>query len=218
MKKRGKSQMWNHRREQSVFYTKVRFVVEWGDDEKGFAMRLKHTLIIAAGFAVLAPSPSHAQNNVQYVPMYNNTATGQTAYNGQSQGGYPVYNSNNTQPLPLQQMIAGKNAPSYNFSNQPKPYNFQTGPNIYQPQPAMTPAEQQAAAYQQQLMQQQQQQQGVQQQQQYYNQQQQASNNVLNGGPFGSTPDAQVPVRRKVLYKEMNNPLKTPARLFDPEQ
>jgi hypothetical protein len=186
-------------------------------------MGLRHVAVVTIAVGLGLALPAHAQNyqgTTTYVPMYNTTtATGTPSYYAPSTtGAIPVYNNlSSTPPQPVQQYVAGKNAPSYpNPNTQVQPYNFQNPNSLYGNQ---TEAEHQATIYQQQLLaqglQQQQQQQAAYGQQPYTN----AYNNYgLTGGPFGNTPDSQLPKRRRVLYKELNNPLKEPTRLFNPDQ
>lgn len=189
-------------------------------------MRLKLPLFVL-GLAAFASAPAMAQNNASTTPYYNTTSTTPTYYATTPTGAVPVYNNLNTTPImPMDQMVAGKNAPSYNYNNPTgvQPYNFGTGAGNVSGQAAMS-AEQQAQMYQQQLLNQQQ-------QQQYANGQtgpmgvsttQGSLQNLTQfaNSPFGTNTQgtaAAVPKQRKVIYKELNNPLKEPARLFNPDQ
>lgn len=197
---------------------------------------MRRNLFVALLTAALCvPAAAKAQTGYNpYAPVYNTAAPGQSYYSNNTSGTAPVYNNAaTTRPVPLQQYIAGKNAPSYSFNNeQIQPYNgFGTqGPAVG------TPAyvQMQNQQFQQQQLQQQQ-----------FDQQQAAGYGLrqpplpggipgngynpgtrganaygssLSGGPFGTAQQQQVPKKRRVVYKEMNNPLKEPARLFDPNQ
>ncbi len=175
-----------------------------------------------AAFSVLPFAEVSAQNTqTQYIPLYNATPSSQTYYAPTNNGSVPVYNNAaNTPSLPLEQMVAGKNAPSYNYNQTTQPYTFgagTSGPNAFT-------AEQEAqvqAQYQAQL----------QAQQQYINslyQQNPAGGqpgaaavaNGLTGGIFGTTPSDQAaaPKQRRLVYRERNNPLSAPPLLFNPDQ
>jgi len=182
------------------------------------------------GFAVCAALPAAAQDNTQTnwqqqqqpvyaVPMYL-SPNGSQQYN--TQGGVPVYN-NNAQPLPVEQLIAGKNAPSYNYNNNAytgfggsNPLSNVTSIGSLTPQQeAMVRAQRdaQAAAYQRDYLA------GLGQQgttpvptstgSSGY--QGEAFSQLYNG--IGQEQQ-QAPVRRRVVYREKNNPLTTPPRLF----
>lgn len=174
------------------------------------------------GIAVcgILPVAAKAQSQSTYVPLYN--ATGTPYYSATQSGGVPVYNNNPNAPiLPMEQMVAGKNAPSYNYNQTSQAYTFgtTTGANGTS-QAALTPQQQaeMEAQYQAQL----------QAQQAYLNSiaQQQAGNGngLLTGGPFGTTPvgdedaSGQAPKQRRVIYREVNSPLAAPPRLFNPDQ
>lgn len=162
------------------------------------------------------------------VPVYNAMPSG-TQY---QQGSPTVYNNGTASPLPLQQMTAGKNAPSYNY-NGAAPYSgFNTGgnPMAGADMSNLTPEQrryidaQTAANYQQeQYMREQQNRQALQQQQQMLQQQQQPfaqTNSYLGTGNFNNpfAEPEQKPKQRRVVYNERNNPLVTPPRLFNPDQ
>ncbi|PZO80894.1 MAG: hypothetical protein DI626_11140 [Micavibrio aeruginosavorus] len=199
-------------------------------------MRRFVILAIAATGALGFAGPSMAQNTNYYgVPNYN-TGTGTTYYTpSQNGGGAPVYNNGaNVQPFPMQQMIAGRNAPSYNFNNGNQAYTgFGTNSNPMSGVTSIGSLTPQQDAY---LRAQQQSQNSGSfgqfgnntYQQQYY--QQQPNGNAQNQGgafsgfynngnsPFGTTPTAGVPTQKRVVYKERNNPLVDPPRLFNPDQ
>lgn len=143
------------------------------------------------------------------VPMYNGM-TGVPQYQTGVYGA-PFYNNASPMPLPLNQMTAGVNAPSYNYDGA-QPYTGFTGgdpmagmdyANLTSEQRGMI--DQQAAAR------------AMQEQAFYANQM--AQQGQINGGNqmFGGNQE-QEPVRRRVVYKEKNNPLVTPPRLFNPDQ
>lgn len=182
-------------------------------------MRLKLPLL-TLGLVLYAFAPAMAQNQASTTPYYNTTTQTPTYYNQTTNGTVPFYNNGNTTPaLPIQQMVAGKDAPSYNYNsnNGVQPYNFGATSSSYSPQPTMT-QEQQAAAYQQTLQAQLAAQQAAQQQlqQQQYGQANLQALTQYPNSPFGTAP--QAPKQRKVVYKELNNPLKDPPRLFNPDQ
>ena len=153
------------------------------------------------------------------VPVYNGMS-GTPQY----QQGTPTFYNNAAQaPLPLNQLAAGKNAPSYNYNNsgQTPAYTGFTGNNPLSgmdyanltPEQRRYLDQQEAARYQQQQYLQQQQ------QQQRAQQQLGQANSYLGGGslnPFAQ-PE-QKPKQRRVVYNERNNPLVTPPRLFNPDQ
>jgi hypothetical protein len=195
-------------------------------------MRLKLSAVLF-GLALSAAIPAMAQTTTQttnapyapYAPVYNTAGNAPVYYSATPNGAIPVYNNTNSTPtLPMQQMIAGKNAPSYQF-NQQQPYGA-GGTNWYTGSGAMSPQHEAQARAQMQ----QQQAAANAQQQAYMNslqQQQNAQNisqngfpdlSVLNKGPFAGSQQPQVPTRRRVIGKEMNNPLKEPPRLFNPDQ
>jgi hypothetical protein len=193
--------------------------------------KMRFALSAAVLALIVSVSPALAQNqqgNVQYVPVYN-AGNNPVYFAATPQGGTPVYNNTSAPPVPLKQMIAGKNAPSYVYKDpsQVQPYNFQSGGNAYQPQGTMTPQEEaaiRAQQYQEQLMnslgQNGQNMGGVSTEQSIL-----AGGgapidfSTLTGGPFGNTQQQQArPTKKRVLYKERNNPLVTPPRLFNPDQ
>lgn len=197
-------------------------------------MRRNHLFLalLAAGLSV--PALAQAQTGYNpYAPVYNSTSAGQSYYTPNANGTAPIYNNSNmTQPVPLQQYIAGKNAPSYNFNNNPNQVQPYGGFGAQGPTPG-TPAytQMQNQQYQQQLQQQQQQEAaastyGLRQPPMQggvpgmgYNPSNIGANNYgFNNGPFGTAQQQQVPKKRRVVYKQLNDPLKEPARLFDPNQ
>ena len=203
-----------------LFGVRRLFVIEFKKIKGDLYMRIRLSIAVL-GLSMAGIVPAMAQNNVQ---------TGQTYYNApiynapqgysQTQGNVPIYNSGNVQPLPMQQMIAGQNAPSYNY-NTVQPYGTNNS-NTYGG--AITPEQAnairasrnaQAQAYEAQYMQQlQQQAQGI------------APNNnssAYQGNAFSQLYNREddadkVPTKRRVVYNERNNPLITPPRLFNPDQ
>lgn len=150
------------------------------------------------------------------VPMYNGVS-GPTQYQA-GVAGAPIYNNTAQQPLPLNQMAAGKNAPSYNY-NSTRPYTgFMGGDPLAGADYAnLTPEQrrlidQQAAAR------------AAQEQAFYTNmQKQQMQQNPYIQGASQlysnyTQEEPQVQKQRRVVYKERNNPLTTPPRLFNPDQ
>lgn len=135
-------------------------------------------------------------------------------------GAVPAYNTNAV-PVPLTQMVAGQNAPSYNYNqasaNTVQPYNFNAGPTgqYYQPQGTLTPEQEamlEAQMIQQSMMQQPMAQNG--------NNYLQAQLSQLTQGPFANQ-SSDVPTKRtvkRVVRNGLNDPLKAPPRLFNPDQ
>jgi hypothetical protein len=158
---------------------------------------------------------------VYAVPMYNGVS-GATQYQT-GLNGAPVYNNAAQQPLPLNQLAAGKNAPSYNYNTANQAYTGFTGGNVMAGADLanLTPEQrrmidQQAAAraaqeqaYLNSLQQQQAQQQGQ------MNPYLQGATQMYNNF---NQPEQQKPKQRRVVYNERNNPLTTPPRLFNPDQ
>lgn len=171
-------------------------------------------------------------------------------YNPQSSGGVPIYNNGtNAQPFPMEQVVAGRNAPSYDY-NPVKPYGVDTGAgnSLTSDQIEMLRAQRNAAAQNfeaQYLASLQQQRMGQFGQVPQMGQLGQAgpigqlgggqlgqlgqlgmnAASQLPGNPFGQlyggmteNGEKQAPRKRKVVYKEKNNPLIIPPRLFDPDQ
>lgn len=183
-------------------------------------MRLKFSAMVF-GIATYGffPAPVMAQTQNTYVPLYN---TAGTPYYSATQGGVPVYNNNPNAPiLPMDQMVAGKNAPSYDYNQTSQAYTFGATTNgSGTSQAALTPQQQAQleAQYQAQL----------QAQQAYLNsiaQQQTGNDGLLTGGPFGTAPVGDTGAsgqaatkQRRVVYRDINNPLSAPPRLFNPDQ
>lgn len=172
--------------------------------------------------------------NYANAPVYN----APSAYREQVQGG-SFYNSGaNLQMLPMQQMVAGKNAPSYSYgggSSASQPYNFNSyngrvNPNAMgglSPQQANAIRAQRnanAAAYQQQYLQSLSQRQSpyADVQNQPQGQGQQMVGSQYQGSQFSQlyaeNNQPKAPVKRKVIYNQLNNPLVEPPRLFNPDQ
>jgi hypothetical protein len=178
------------------------------------------------GLAVAA-MPAMAQQTttqpqvVYSVPMYNSSPN---SYYQPGVGGSPIYNNGSAQPYAMNQMIAGKNAPSYNFSNNTAYTGFtNTGNPLAGADLANLTPEQSRYIEQQRLYRVQQeqqaflQQQQAQQQQQAWQQPQMNTTQNLNQG-YNPFMEQEKPRQRRVVYKERNNPLVTPPRLFDPDQ
>lgn len=169
-------------------------------------MRFVHVLMISACAAAVSV-PAMAQQT--YYPNTNNV---------------PVYNSG-ASPLPMDQLIAGRNAPSYDYNSGPniQPYNnmggSMSGQNAGAP---LTPAQvaqmranrdAQAQQYEQQYMQQ---------------VAQQAQNAVSADGYLGQAYNSvygqpqqqqqQRPTKKRLLYKENDGLMPIPPRLFNPDQ
>lgn len=195
----------------------------------------RFVILAIAGLSLSVSAGAFAQNNngTNYygAPIYN-TGAGTTYYTSQSNGAAPIYNNgSNVQPLPMQQMIAGKNAPSYNFNSGSSAYtafgssnpmaNVTSIGSLTPEQDAYIRAQNQTQA-----------QGGYGAQQPFGYQQNQYQQPAQNGAssyqgnafsglynnPFGTTPVADIPTKKKVVYKERNNPLVDPPRLFNPDQ
>jgi len=185
-------------------------------------------LVSATVPAMAQQTTTTTQPQAMYgVPMYN--STGNSYYQG-TPSGAPVYNNGGARPLPLNQIVAGKNAPSYNY-NQNNAYtgfgasgnplagadygNLTSEQSRYIDQQREYRAQQEQQAYMQSMQQ-------VQQQQQTWQQQpQQGAVGYMQGLNQGYNPFAQPeekPKQRRVVYNERNNPLATPPRLFNPDQ
>lgn len=190
--------------------------------------------IAASGALGFAPNVMAQNTGTNYygAPVYN-TGTGTTYYtNAPNGGGAPIYNNGtNVQPFPMQQMIAGRDAPSYNFNGNQAYTGFGANSNPMSGVTSIGSLTPQQDAY---LRAQQQSQNSgnVGQfgnntyQQQYYQQQDGSSayqgsafsGLYNNNSPFGTTPTAGTPTQKRVVYKERNNPLVDPPRLFNPDQ
>lgn len=197
---------------------------------------MRHSLFtVLLGIAACAALPAAAQNNnnnnngtytnwqqqqpVYAVPMYV-APNSQQMYSAQGANGIPVYN-NNAQPLPVEQLVAGKNAPSYNFNN-----NAYTGfgsnslanvSSIGSLSPEQASAlraqrDAQAAAYERDYL--------AQLTQSGTGGAASGGSSAYQGSAFsnlytGNQDQTQKPpVKRRVVYNERNNPLTTPPRLF----
>lgn len=168
-------------------------------------MRFVHVLMMSACAAV-ASVPAMAQQ--QYYPSANTV---------------PVYNSG-ASPLPMDQLIAGKNAPSYNFgsgSNNIQPYNMNGSAGSQGAGAPLSPAQvaqmranrdAQAQQYEQQYMQQ---------------AAQQAQNATSPDGYLGQAYNSvygqpqqqqQRPTKKRLLYKKNDDLMPIPPRLFNPDQ
>lgn len=188
-------------------------------------MRFTHVLGLA-GFVLCsvaggALAQQQQQGSVVYVPM-----TGVQGYQPNSNGAVPFYN-NAAGPLPMDQLVAGKNAPSYSYRGQTRPYNLapsNTGNDTmtqdqflqmrsdrdkraqqYENEYLQRLADRDAAAggYGQQA---------AASAQNYYSNAQTQYNNVMN-------PQANQPKKKKrLVYRQDANPLNAPPRLFNPDQ
>lgn len=175
-------------------------------------MRIGSVLMVA-GVALLASVSAQAQTSYQTA-----TPTGGYVYTGSQGSTYaaPVYNTN-AQPLSLNQAIKGKNAPSYNFKGaKQQPYNFGTtnaknGPmTVEEADQLRIMRDQQAAAYEKNLVAQ------INAQNANPNGQATGYNNLTQFLP-GQQPQ-QPPRKKRLVYREDANPLRTPPRLFNPDQ
>ena len=203
---------------------------------------MRYILSLAVlGMVAGAGAPAFAQQQQAQQPSYT--------YQGQQQNTNPVFNNlgtyrgdvnnsqfynsgANLQMLPMQQMIAGQNAPSYAFGNRQQKqqaglYNngggFLDGGAIGGISPDQANAiraqrNANAAAYQQQYFESVNQREA----QQYAQQQQGMTGSQYQGSQFNQLyTDNQQPkaaVKKKVIYNELNNPLKEPPRLFNPDR
>ncbi len=193
---------------------------------------MRRTILSFAVLGAVLSSPVMAQTSgtstqpSYMVPMYV-SPNGTQAYGSQG-GAVPMYNPN-AQPMPMRQMIAGKNAPSYNYNNQAytgynssgSPLSNVTSMGSLSPQQMQYVQQQQTAqalAYQNEYLASLQQDQG---QAQPVQQQAASNSSKYQGKAFSglyNSNQQKKPSKRKVIYKEMNNPLQTPPRLFNPDQ
>lgn len=178
-------------------------------------------MALCTGLVLASAVPVMAQDT----PIYNMNS-GTSYYATQQGGSAPIYNNGtNVPPRALNQMIAGKNAPSYSYggaSGNSAYRNFNSNPmaNVTSIG-SLTPEQgnylraQEAREEQERLNQQRQQQQGN-----YSSAYQGSSFSQLytNANPFGTKADTEIVTKKRVVYKEANNPLITPPRLFNPEQ
>lgn len=188
-------------------------------------MRFIHVLGLAGfvlcGVTGAALAQQNSGGSYLYVP-----STGNVGYAPQgATGAIPFYN-NTAQPLPMDQLVAGKNAPSYNYRNNTQPYNLSpqrggdgtmTGAQFEQ---LRSGRDQRAQQYENE-----------------YLQRLADRDAALNGSGQGAAGTAQgylnnaqslyngngqkqdQPKRKKrLVYREDANPLATPPRLFDPDQ
>lgn len=201
---------------------------------------MRYILSLAVlGLAVGAGAPAYAQQQQAQQPSY--------VYQGQQQNTNPVYNNlgtyrpnttnspyfnsaANLQMLPMQQMIAGKNAPSYAYGGRQEQQQnglfggdggfLGGGMGGISPEQANAIRAQRnanAAAYQQQYFDSVNQREA----QQYAQQQAGMVGSQYQGSQFNQlyTDNQQPkPVKKKVIYNELNNPLKEPPRLFNPDR
>jgi hypothetical protein len=178
-----------------------------------------HMGLMVAGAALIAALPAQAQNTYQAV-----TPSGGYVYSGNNNNNAaPIYNSG-AQPLPMQQMIKGHNAPSYNFNgNNARPYNnfgtmnSKSGPmTVEEADRQRAMRDQQALEYERKLV------------SQVNAQNAQGGQNAQQGlGQYGqqlyqALPGAQQPQQlarqKRVIKREQDNPLNAPPRLFNPDQ
>lgn len=166
------------------------------------------SFLVVAGLTLCGMAGAAVAQTPLYIPM-----TSQQGYGTTQSGNVPVYN-NLGSPLPMDQMIAGKNAPSYNY-NAPKPYNL--NPTTYgngvltADQVARARAERNARAqqYAQEYMQQAT-------ESQYGQQAQQAMGGVANAyGNYMEPQQTQKPKKKRLVYREQDEILQTPPRLFN---
>ncbi len=178
-------------------------------------MRLKLSLAVI-GLLLAGSAPALAQNE-QNSNYYGSAAPTYAAPTGNYSTNGVVYNSGSVTPLPMQQMIAGKNAPSYNYGTA-QPYNsgYSGNTSIGSLTPEQAAAQRaqrdaQAQAYQQQYMASIQQQ-SMQPNAATPNQQQGAFAQMYNNMTGGQ--EQQPPVKKRVVYNGRPSPLVEPPRLF----
>lgn len=169
-------------------------------------MRFGSVLMMAAA-ALLASVSAQAQTSYQ-----TSAPSGGYVYTGSQGSGSaaPIYNTN-AKPL----SIKGKNSPSYSFKGA-QPYNFGTtnsksGPmTVEEADRLRLMRDQQASQYEQELV---------------------AKINAQNAAPNGQAggynnltqmlpgqQPQQPPRKKRLVYREDANPLRTPPRLFNPDQ
>ena len=182
-------------------------------------------MVVSATVPALAQNTTTTTNNqgyvpsapVVYVPMYNSAGT--TYYNPGTAGA-PVYNNNpTTAPLPMEQMVAGKNAPSYTSRNNNAYTGFGADPLANADLSSLSPEQSQMIRAQREAI-------AQKAQAEYLASLQQGQGGVISPYTQGAAqmynqfnqPQQQAPVQRRVLYKQLNNPLVTPPRLFNPDQ
>ena len=200
---------------------------------------MRYILSLAVlGLVAGAGAPAFAQQQQQQPQSY--------VYGGQQQNNNSIYNSlgnyrddinagafynngANLQMLPMNQMIAGRDAPSYAFGNRQQNQqaglygnnggfgNAMGGLSPDQARQIRAQRDANAQAYQQQYMD------SMQQQQMQNNPyaQQNMAGSQYQGSQFSQlyAENAEPkPVKKKVIYNELNNPLKEPPRLFNPDR
>jgi hypothetical protein len=178
-------------------------------------MRFSHVLGLAGFVLSSFGGTALAQNSggsFLYVP-----STGNVGYAPQgTTGAVPFYN-NTAQPLPMDQMIAGKNAPSYSYRNEIKPYNLgnqSSGDGTMSAEDFMrarSSRDQRAQQYENE-----------------YLQRLAARDAALNGNSQASAgqgysasssiQQAQPKRKKRLVYREDANPLAAPPLLFNPDQ
>lgn len=155
-------------------------------------------------FSAQAQTTTTQQPSYYVVPAGNATSSGS------------LFNQN-AQPLPLQQMIAGQNAPSYNYGTTTQAYTGSSGRNtsigVMSPEQARSlnrQREANALAYQNEYL--------ASLGQAAMGQQQPTSSSAYQGSAFSNLyagEKKKVPTKRRVVNKSMNDPLATPPRLFN---
>lgn len=200
------------------------------------------SLVLVSGLPAHAQQQQQQQQSYVYgggntnsAPVYNSTFG---AGGGAATGSPSIYNSGSSlQMLPMQQMTAGQNAPSYTYRNQgqnAQPYtNYNTGPMALNPnaigsltadQARMIREQRnlQANAYQEQYMEQ------LRQRDlnnPYLNPNAQQQQQAMNGASqyqgaqfsqlYANSGQPRPVAKPKVLYNELNDPLVEPPRLFN---
>lgn len=162
-----------------------------------------------------------AQQPIYTMPVYNSSSTN---YYQPGTNGTPVYNNSpSAQPFAMNQMVAGQNAPSYNYNRNKSYGNFGSDPLANMDLSSMTPEQARLVRAQRNAR--------AQQAQADYlaslQGQQPPGGMVNNANPYTqagqmynpfAAPEKEKPKQRRVVYNEKNNPLVTPPRLFNPDQ
>lgn len=199
-----------------------------GDNMRLFVSLAVVGIMASASLPAMAQQQTPTTSGVGYTtqptyanPLYNSTSN---SYYQAGNGGAPIYNNSpSARPLPLQQMVAGKDAPSYSYGKG-QAYNNFADPLANMDITSMSPDQARMVRAQRNAR--------AQQAQADYLaslQGQQPPGGMVTGNSqyaptAGQTynqftqPEQQKPKQRRVVYNEKNNPLVTPPRLFNPDQ
>lgn len=182
----------------------------------------QQTTTTTSGYGYMQPNGFVPQQPVYTSPVYNQTSN---SYYQPNKTGTPVYNnSSSARPLPLQQMVAGKNAPSYSYGGNQAYSQYGSDPLANMDIASMSPEQARLVRAQRNAR--------AQQAQADYlaslQGQQPPGGMVTNNSSYAQTsgqiynqlvaPEKEKPKQRRVVYNEKNNPLVTPPRLFNPDQ